>query len=369
MNGTVQEAVNPKRAFFPSLTPAELNFWRALALGTGLILFFQMISWLEQEVFHLPAGQRLVRTASEAAMRYFALAHYFVALFFMMTAARNRTPIRRGMMLGLLLAGGALCGVYHYFGGYTSGVMSFVVYGYFLVHEMRDDVLFYTTLRDAPPLDDRRRFNRLANGIIALVIIGVLVALWFTGVLGWYRRGPIAPHLVSFLPAHLPWDARLIIALAPAAAWLFASYVFLDRHAAAYHSIARLIVAHALMLRLFAGAFLVLGLGVLLTNRPYALILLHVSVWYVFVLRQLKERQQPSARTPQGYWIWMRTTAPGFRVLHIGMFLGLVAIDMIAIYGFGGQGWLWYLLAPQVFLYWTILHITVSFIPRGDRSR
>jgi hypothetical protein len=320
-----------------------------------------MISWFEREVFHLAADERMVRNVSEAAMRYFTLAHYFVALFFMMTAARNRTPIRRGMILGLLLAGGALCGVYNYFGGYASAVMSAVVYQYFLVHHLRDDVLFHRTLND-PPHPDKDQFLRLAYGVIALLVLGLAILLWLPLVLGWWTRGPLAASLASVVPPDLSWNLRLPLALTPAAVWLLASYLFLKGHARSYGGIAGLMAIHGPMFRLFSGALLVLGLGSLFTKQPYALILLHVCVWYVFVSRQLKQR--PATSPPEGYRAWMRTTVEGFRALHIGMFLGLVAIDMIAIYGFGGQGWLWYLLAPQVFLYWTIMHITVSFIPR-----
>ena len=60
----------------------------------------------------------------------------------------------------------------------------------------------------------------------------------------------------------------------------------------------------------------------------------------------------------------MRTTPAGFRVLHIGLALGLLLLGGVWMYGLGGGTWLWTFLSAESFLYWTIMHITVSFVPR-----
>jgi hypothetical protein len=51
-------------------------------------------------------------------------------------------------------------------------------------------------------------------------------------------------------------------------------------------------------------------------------------------------------------------------VLHIGMVVVLMAIGLIWTLPLNQAAWLRWLLAPEAFLYWTIMHITVSFMPR-----
>jgi hypothetical protein len=60
----------------------------------------------------------------------------------------------------------------------------------------------------------------------------------------------------------------------------------------------------------------------------------------------------------------MRTTLPGFRTLHIGMAVVLMAIGLVWTLPLDQTHYLKWLLAPESFLYWTIMHITVSFVPR-----
>ena len=100
----------------------------------------------------------------------------------------------------------------------------------------------------------------------------------------------------------------------------------------------------------------------LLTQRPYALILFHVVAWYIFAVYQFK--RHPPKVAPRGLWLWMRTTVRGFETLHIGMVVILMAIGLVWTLWLGQSPTLTWLLAPESFLYWTIMHITVSFVPR-----
>jgi len=60
----------------------------------------------------------------------------------------------------------------------------------------------------------------------------------------------------------------------------------------------------------------------------------------------------------------MRTTVKGFKTLHIGMVVVLMAIGLVWTIGPHQTVALKWLLAPESFLYWTIMHITVSFVRR-----
>ena len=113
---------------------------------------------------------------------------------------------------------------------------------------------------------------------------------------------------------------------------------------------------------MFVGVYLWLITGLAIGSGPCLLILFHVVGWYVFTCYKLKERGQTSPAV--GWWTWIRTTLPGFRVLHIGMVIALIAVGVVWNYVFDGQGPLWYVLSPAAFYYWTIAHITVSFLPR-----
>jgi hypothetical protein len=53
----------------------------------------------------------------------------------------------------------------------------------------------------------------------------------------------------------------------------------------------------------------------------------------------------------------------GFKTLHIAVVV-LMAVGLVWTLALGQTHSLAWLLAPESFLYWTIMHITVSFVPR-----
>jgi hypothetical protein len=185
--------------------------------------------------------------------------------------------------------------------------------------------------------------------------------LWLAAPWGTYREK---------LPAGVLWDgslpvaAKVALSLAPLAAGVIGLAVALRRYAVrlGYADVRGLARAHATLLRVMFGVAGVIGLSLLLTQRGYSLILFHVVAWYIFAGHQFA--RHPPSGPPQGLWLWMRTTRTGFRVLHIGMVMGLMAIGLVWTLWLGQSPWLAWLLKPEAFLYWTIMHITVSFVPR-----
>ena len=81
----------------------------------------------------------------------------------MVTALKNRTPVRRLWILGLLVAGAGLCSVYHLGGAKTNVFLMVSVYLYFLVHELRDEAMFYHALGGAAPVCDRETFGKMTR--------------------------------------------------------------------------------------------------------------------------------------------------------------------------------------------------------------
>lgn len=340
----------------------ESNFLKAL-IGTALIVaVFSVAYWYERSVLNRhPADIRFIREASEAAMRYITIPHIIIGFLFMWTSPKNRTREKRLWVFGLLLVGAALCTVYGFGGGKANVVLYAGVYLYFLVHEMRDEAMFYTVLGEAPPITDRAAYQNMVRSLVGLTVFFLAAFIWSLVPLGVYQsRGNIG----ALMAGALPWAVKLPLSLAPMALAI-AGYRLALRHYSArlgFPSVAALIRTHAPLFKVIAGVVGVLVAALVITRRPYSLILFHVVAWYIFALHQLK--RYPPKTPPTGLWLWMRTTVAGFRTLHIGMVLVLMAIGLVWTIALGQTHYLTWLLAPESFLYWTIMHITVSFVPR-----
>jgi hypothetical protein len=119
--------------------------------------------------------------------------------------------------------------------------------------------------------------------------------------------------------------------------------------------------------RVFAASFAIIALGLVLGLRSHTIILLHVSAWYVFTIRQLQKRPAPAPLPARGSWAWIRATPGGFTFLHAGLAVLMVVAAGVWTYGFRQDP---RLLGFKVFLdsksfaYWTIVHVSVSFASR-----
>lgn len=338
----------------------ERNFRRAFFLMVGAVAVFWLGYQLERNVLgRQPGSIRFIREATEAAMRYVTIPHIIIGFLFLVTSPKNRTAAKRAWVVALLIVGAGLCAVYHAGGSRANWMLTSAIYLYFLVHELRDEAMFYTVLGEAPPIPDRRVFRHMVWTLSALLIL-------FAGGIGWIG----VPLQIGNRAATLTWpDAfsmptRVLMALAPVAVascgLIVASHYFAAR--LGYASPRALFRAHAPLFRVSVGVICVLGLALLLTQRAYALIIFHVMAWYVFASHQL--RANPGKSAVNGWWHWMRTTLPGFRLLHLGMIGVLMVVGLIWTLALGQTPALYWLLAPESFLYWTIMHITVSFVPR-----
>jgi hypothetical protein len=348
-------------------SPVEQNFLRAVGLTVALVVAFHLLGLMERGALALPGQPLLLGEASAAAMRYVTIPHYIVAMLFLVTGSRNRTPARRALIGSLLLVGAGLCWLYYRLGGApipgavgsaTPGygiVLAGLVYIYFICHELRDEAFFYGVLDRVPSGERAGHFPRFADGLVLLGGFGLLAMLWPVLVLGLPQRIP------PLIGAQVALPVRAAIAALPMLVWVAAEYGYLRRHAAhGFGGVSDLVRQYGVLFRVFVGVFLVLGLGLAILGRPYPIVLLHVSAWYVFVSRTAKA----AASSDMGWWTRIRTTRRGFQSLHVGLVVALGVAAAVSVYAFGALGPLWYLLSGDVFVYWTIMHLTVSSLPR-----
>ena len=337
----------------------ELQFLLALILTVVICVVFWLGYYFEREILNRhPGNIRFIRNATEAAMRYITIPHIVIGFLFMASSRKNRTPVKRMWILGLLAAGTGLCSLYHLGGAKTNVLLMIGVYLYFLVHELRDETMFYHALGNAPSIADRRVFNRMTRIWIGCLVFAAGAFVWIGIPLGLMDR-----HMEWSFDS-IAWALRIAMAVAP----LLACGIvirFVLRHYArrlGHDGVASLVRAHAPMFRVSLGVLGVVGLSLLITERAYSLILFHVAGWYLFAAYQFT--RHPPKRPPDGWWAWMRSTAKGFKTLHIAMVAVLIVIGLVWTLGLHQTPYLAWLLAPESFLYWTIMHITISFVPR-----
>jgi hypothetical protein len=350
------------------LTPTERNWLWALAIVVGSGLLFGAYRSLEEAAGLRDKEDRLVWNAWETSMRFLALSHFLVALVFTLASKRVRTVAGQAWFAGLLAVGALACLGFGRLGGMDSGtsvgaLLAVAFYGYFLVHEFRDQAFFYRVNGDAPKGPDAKEETRSVLMVPALVF-GLIAATFALGAafeIGGARRYDqifdAFAHPVRGILGALP------MALVVAAAFAWRRRVSRN-HPGGLRAFLR---RHRPILLVYLGIYAVLMLGIVVTGRVYAIVTLHVTAWYVFTVHQLSHRPPPSPAPRPGTIAWMRGTVAGFNALHLGMAAVVVAAAAAWAYAFGnshGQDALRVLLSRESFPYWTILHVTVSFAPK-----
>lgn len=352
----------------------ERNFLRAGLYTAAIVFIFWCGYYFERSILHrAPADIRFIREASEAAMRYITIPHILIGFFFMISSPKNKNLRQRLWAAGLLMAGAALCTVYWKGGGKANLLLYSGVYLYFLVHELRDEAMFYTVLGEAAPIADKTVFKGLVRSMTGLIVFTMAAFIWAPIPFGLYYKKLTEPTsaLADWAKANTAWldgsmsmPLKVSLSIAPFVlaaigfAWVWRRYAA----RLGYPNVRTLIRTHAILFKVLFGVAGVLGLSLALTARAYSLILFHVVAWYIFAAYQFAKH--PPKAPPQGWWNWMRTSVRGFKTLHIGMVVVLMAVGLVWTISLDRTSSLAWLLAPESFLYWTIMHITVSFVPR-----
>lgn len=330
----------------------------AVVMGVLIGLFWLLDRFEPAE--HHRAGIVGGRPVSVAAVLV-GLAHFVVAFFFMVTSrtSSTRQAIRR-LFLGMIVAV-ALCGVLS-IGSDAAPILfpSVFVGVYFISHEVRDEYFFATVLGDVPAGRLNRAAFLLLLGAVTLALLGLV---WNLPFLRPNHRGmAILRPIVDLSDVQglgkILWWAGPSLLLAGAAVALFR--VSLKRAGLGagefFRTYSPMLVVYALLTSLFF-------LAPKKEQSIYMIVCFHVAAWWVFMTRQLA-RRDPSVR-PSGL-AWFRETQAGFQTLHLGLVVLIVAAAAVWAYAFERSlahplGWL---VSREAFPYWTIGHVTVSFVPK-----
>jgi hypothetical protein len=357
----VEQAVLTRPVVRP-LTPTERNGLTTLLIVAASAAVFGAILFLEKSMGRA-REERLVHDGVETSMRLFGISHFLVAILFMATARRMRSPDAWAWLVGLLGLGVALCLGFEGLRGLDARLAGALFLGYFLVHEVRDETFFYVANGDArgeaPGPVPRRDI-----WLVPLLFLGGLTAAGAAGVafrIGGARR---YAHLLGDLEGPARYAVGLLPFVLVVAAALALKARLDRRHPGGAPGFLR---DHRPIFVVFLGLVFVLLVDAAFFGRGL-IVTFHVVAWYVFTMHQLRRRAPRGAAAPRALsWSWMRGTAAGFRFLHLAVALLVIALAAVWAYGFRNdpdQAFLSGLLSRDAFRYWTIMHVTVSFLPK-----
>jgi hypothetical protein len=342
----------------------SLRQFAGTAVLTGaLIGLFWLVDVVEPAVHHR-AGIVGARPVSVAAVLA-GLAHFSVAFFYTITSRAwgSRQAVRR-FFLGMIAAV-ALCGVLAIGSDLVKVLFPSVFVGiYFIAHEVRDEYFFTTTLGDVPAGRlDRRAFLML----LGAVYFALNALIWNIPFVRPDHRGiailrPIVDLSEVQGAARAIWWAGPPVLLGAAAVALFSSCL-----RQAKMSLGDFFRTYSPLLVIYAILASLLFLAPKKEQSIYMIVCFHVAAWWVFTARQLARRDRAAYSSGIA---WFRETQAGFQTLHIALLLFFIGLAAVWAYGFDRSlahplGWL---VSREAFPYWTICHVTVSFVPKASVS-
>lgn len=347
------------------LTVTERSWLGALLILVGSVAAFGSAYALELELGRWNRAIRFVSDPSETPMRYLGISHFLVAFLFIFTSRKMRGFQPWTVFAALFFAGIVVCAGYSRLLAFSPLLAGVVFFGYFLVHDFRDQVFFYFVNGDARESGDSRALAKILVQAPLLVLAGLASVLVALVVIDLELVGRIAPPLgvaVAAMPDSVRWALGVIPASAVVAAALRLRREWRRQKLG---SIAGFVRRHRPVFAVLAGSLLVLAVG-LTAGRAHSIVILHVAGWYVFSLRMLRERRSAPEPRPLT-WNWLRSTPSGFNVVHVGSAALLVVAGLVWAFGFRNDPSMLpfrLLLDRDGFAYWTIIHVTVSLAPR-----
>ncbi len=335
--------------------------WTLAAVGVCCVLYgFDKYNW-----FNFPsrrhAAYRMFKSPSELPMRIFGLPHFIIAILFACSSRRMQQARNKLIFAGLLAVGAVFCWGFYKVGAYLNPLAIICFYFYFLIHGLRDDAFFYKAYGDMPT--EAVRTHERIMVVLQLLMLGLLFSLiWPTYIqMGDVNYRPANPILDNFFPANWPFTFRLGSMFLP----MLAIAVFaLSRIARSFPGgLAGLWRVHRPILAVYCVSLSVILVALVGGAWTFNIVVLaHFVGWYIFALYLIKKH--PPKVPPKSLFAWMRTTRKGFMTLHLGLAAAVTVMIAVSVYGFGKEGMLETIIGSKSFYYWTVMHVTLSFLPR-----
>jgi hypothetical protein len=314
----------------------------AVAAGCGLYAV---------EKYLLRSEERFIQNPADVMMRAFAIAHFLIGMLYLFTSSRIRNGQAMVRLAIATIAGIGICSLFAHFGSTRNPILVMFFYGYFLVHEVRDEAQIhqaYGAGLGSGPL--QQLMLQALAWAVCLVLMAVLAITYvahieLTNKQTALDRGPdwLVPGAVGLLllgAAGMLWRLRR-----------------LARQAGS--SLRGVLAGHLPLLLVFGGILLVLVFGSMFGSTGLNLIILvHVTAWLVFIHYQLSKRP---AKEVRGLWQWLRGTPTGFLLLHLGVMLLVLVLMAVRVHVWQRVGVVSELLASRTFTYWGLMHISMSF--------
>ncbi|GMU33847.1 MAG: hypothetical protein HS101_06710 [Planctomycetia bacterium] len=352
-------------------SPTVRSWLRAMACTLGLIglaALFWGVDKYGPGVFALDfsnirhSDYRMFKNPTTTPMRIFGIPHFFIGFAFLLSSRRMREPKNKVQLAVLTVIGIGFCLLFRKVGANLNIFAVFIFYFYFLIHGFRDDAHFYKTFGDMP------REAAATHDRILIVLQALQIGLLFS--LFWPTYAHVAstdirradPILSNFFPASWPFILKLGSMFIP---MVIITLIALHRVARNVDGgLAGLWRLHRPLFMVFVLSLGVLGLAMFGGPGAFDIwVLMHFVAWYFFALFMLD--RHPPKEPPKSTWAWMRTTRTGFVTLHTGLVILTALILCVSVYVFGQKaGALDVIVGKEAFYYWTIMHVTWSWVPR-----
>jgi hypothetical protein len=312
------------------------------AVGVGCLIY-------AVEKFGVQAKLRCVENPADVMVRVLGMAHFVVGWLYLVSSPKLRNANAIARLSVATAIGIVVCALFAIFGGTRHPLLAMVFYGYFLFHEITDETMIYQAYgNNTSRTPEEAAFLRTLSWAAATALFAALASAYFGFALAenhkMLRRLP-----EGFAPVAIGCLGAIALVALVRVGWLGVPL---------YGSVRRMVAAHLPLFLVYGGLLAILILGSLLgTTGLNFIILIHVSVWMVFIHHQLGKRP---ARSRGGLWTWLRATPTGFLVLHIGVAIGFLTLMAIRVYVWQRTGLVSDLLAGRNFCYWGLMHISMS---------
>jgi len=326
-----------------------------------LISCLHLLAPIEHTLF---PGTGLSDTPFSSLTLILGLPHVVIGFLFSLTSTHTANSRGRRLILAAVCIGAILIWLSYLAGGTSKSAgwpMVFLVI-YFLVHLYRDERHFYHRYGEQGSPSDGICIALLATSLYAVLFALAWTFVCLVGNPAFALRDIVDARQLASVSRTVLWMLPCLILLATAKLCVHAA---LER---TQTSLLTLLRRDAPLWWVYALIPMVCGLAALRGGVLWSLVLLHVIGWWTFVTLTLAKRNRHASSRVRGAWNWVRATQGGFQLFHGALALAVCGLLLYYVHHTNHQrgSILDWVLTPSAFYYLTIMHVTVSFIPKGS---